>query len=256
MLMNPPVMLPLFFNGRHYDLKWRHLISDLPFWARQAGKYADPVLELGCGTGRVALHLAQGGWRVTGIDISDSMLYEAKRKSTQQRLPVEWMKDDIRTFELRRKFPLVIFPFNTLAILSELADLEACLASVKKHLAPGGRFIIDVFNPSLDVLRRDPAKRYPHREYPAPDGGGVIVVTESNVYDAAHQINRLKLFYKFPGKEEEVVEELSLRIYFPQELDALLKYNGFAIENKFGNYDESPFESSSQKQLIICSAQR
>jgi ubiquinone/menaquinone biosynthesis C-methylase UbiE len=254
--MKPPVILPLFFDGKHYDLRWRHLTADLPFWEKQARTYGGPILELTCGTGRVSIPLAKAGFAVTGIDISDSMLGEAIRKSSEAGIAVEWVKADIRNFELGKKFPLVIFPFNTIAILWEVTDLEACLTCVKRHLAPSGRFVIDVFNPDLHFLVRNPTERFPHAEYPDPDSRGTIVVTESNVYDAARQISRVKFFFKFPGQAEEVAEEIEIRIYFPQELAALLKYNGFAIESKFGNYDETPFDSASPKQLIVCSARR
>lgn len=252
--MKPAAILPLFFDGRHYDQKWQHLTADLPFWIKQATRYGDPVLELTCGTGRVALPLAKAGYRVTGIDISESMLAEARRKSSQEGIAVEWIKADIREFDLGRKFPLVVFPFNTIAILWGLEDLEACLACVKSHLSEKGKFIVDVFNPDFKFLLRNAAERYPHSQYSDPDGQGTIVVTESNVYDAAREINQLKLFYKFPGKDEEISEELSIRIYFPQELDALLKYNGFVVEAKYGNYDETPFASASPRQISVCSA--
>ena len=251
--MEPPVSLPLFFDGRHYDSKWRHLTADLTFWVRQAQRCGDPILELTCGTGRVSLHLAHVGFRVTGLDISDSMLLVARNKAAQQGAHVDWVKADIRNFQLGQTFPLIIFPFNTVAILLTSEDLEACLACVKTHLEPGGKFILDVFNPSLEILSREPGKRYFHAEYPDPDGLGDVVVTETHSYDAARQINNLLLFYKLPGREEELVEELRIRIYFPQELDALLKYNGFTLEHKFGYYDESPFQSASEKQLIVSS---
>jgi ubiquinone/menaquinone biosynthesis C-methylase UbiE len=254
MVMKPPALLPFFFGGKHYDQRWKHLTADLPFWVQQARKSGDPVLELACGTGRVALHLASAGFRVTGIDISDSMLGEARRKASQAGLAVEWVQADIRNFALERHFPLIIFPFNTIAILWELEDLETCLTCVKRHLAPGGRFIVDVFTPDFHFLVRNPTERFPHAEYPDPDGRGTIVVTESNVYDAARQINRVKFFFKFPGQAEEVAEEIEIRIYFPQELDALLKYNGFAIESKFGDYDGTAFRAASPKQLVVCSA--
>ena len=251
--MKLPMHLPLLFDGRHYDRHWRHLTADIPFWLNQARKFGGPILELACGTGRVSLPLAKAGFAVTGVDISDSMLAEARKKAAAAAVAIEWLKADMRSFDLGRKFPLVIFPFNTIAVLHGLEDLEACLSCVKQHLAPGGRFIIDVFHPSLDILRRDPEQRFPHCEYPAPDGQGPVVVTESTAYDATHQINRVKLFFKFPGQVEEAVEEFTVRVYFPQELDALLKYNGLAVESKFGNYDESPFAAASPKQLIICS---
>lgn len=250
--MKPPDVEPLYFDGRHYDQRYWDFTQDLPFWIAQARKYGDPILELACGTGRVALPLAREGFRVTGIDISHSMLAQARRKASQESVPVEWVKADIRAFELGKQFSLVIFPFNAICHLLGLEDLEACLACVRRHLTHGGKFILDVFNPRLDILLRDPERRYPHSEYPDPDGRGAIVVAESNVYDRSSQINHIKLFYRLPGREEEMVEELVMRICYPQELDALLKYNGFAIEAKLGDYDARPFDSEAPKQLIVC----
>jgi hypothetical protein len=123
---------------------------------------------------------------------------------------------------------------------------------VNRHLSPGGRFIIDLFNPSLKILLRDPDQRYPHSEYPDPDTRAAIKVTENNVYDTASQVNHIRLYYQLPEQAKETVEELKMRIYFPRELDAVLGYNGFKIEAKLGDYDETPFTSESPKQLIIC----
>ena len=252
--MKPPDIKHLYFDGRHYDQRCKNYTQDISFWINQAKKYGDPVLELACGTGRVAIPLAKEGFLVTGIDISDSMLTEAGSKSSQEGIIVEWVKADIRDFKLGKKFPSIIFPANTICHLLDLEDLELCLSCVKRHLRPNGRFIIDVFNPRLDILLRNPEERNPHSEYLDPNGTGTIVVTQSNVYDTASQINRIRLFYKLPGRTEEIIEELNMRIYFPQELDALLKYNGFGIEAKFGNYDETPFTSAAPKQLIVCHA--
>ena len=93
-------------------------------------------------------------------------------------------------------------------------------------------------------------------EYPGPDGNGTIVVTHHNVYDATSQINRIKLFFKLSSQTEEGIEELDLRIYFPQELNGLLEYNGFNIEDKFGDYDETKFVSSAKLQLMVCATRR
>ncbi len=80
----------------------------------------------------------------------------------------------------------------------------------------------------------------------------MVVMTENNIYDAAFQINRVKWYHSIGGEEDKFVLDLNMRVYYPQELDALLHYNGFVIESKFGDYDESPFESSSPKQLVVC----
>lgn len=239
--------LRLFFDGDHYDRRVK-FNDDIPFWLNQATRYGDPILELGCGTGRVAIPLAKAGFSVTGIDISDSMLSQAKKKAETENVEIEWIKGDIRDFDLNKKFQLVIFPLNTICHLYTLQDLEGCFSCVRRHLLPDGRFILATFNPRLDILMRDPSKRYPHAEYEGPTGK--VVVTETNWYDRASQINKIKLFYRFD--DEEIIEELTMRIYFPQELDALLKYNGFEIEHKYGDHNESPFMSDSPWQLVVC----
>ncbi len=81
-------------------------------------------------------------------------------------------------------------------------------------------------------------------------------MTYSNLYDVASQINRMKLFFKLPSQTEEVIEGLNLRMDFPQELDALLESNGFIIEDKFGDYEETPFISSGRLQLVVCSTKQ
>lgn len=251
--MRSPDMEWLYLDGRRYDLQFA-ADYDIPFWMGKAREYGDPVLELACGTGRVAIPLAKEGFRVTGTDISHPMLAEARRKSARAGVGVEWIRADIRSFELERKFRLVFIAANSLLHLLHLKDLEACLSCVRQHLAPDGRFAIDVFVPGLDVLRRDPEGRFSFSEYQDPDGGGPIMLNESNVYDPATQINRITLYRMPPGQAEEVLGELNLRMYFPQELDACLKYNGFVIDDKFGNYDGRAFDSSATRQLIVCHA--
>ena len=88
-------------------------------------------------------------------------------------------------------------------------------------------------------------------EYEDPDGNGTVVLTENNVYDRASQLNHIKWYFSIGGRDV-AVEELNMRVFYPQELDALLKYNGLPVEAKYGDYDESPFGSDSAKQSVVC----
>jgi len=241
----------LYSDGRHYDLQNTNFVDDIPFYLRQIQKYGQPVLELACGTGRITILLAEKGIQITGLDVSQPMLSHAKKKAAARGVDVQWIQADCRDFQLDRTYRLIFIPFNSITHIHDLESLEALFSRVKEHLAPGGRFIIDVFNPRLDFLMRDPTRRYPVAEYPDPDGQGTVTVTENNSYDAAQQINRIKWYYKI-GSQEERVAENNMRIFFPQELDGLLQYYGFAIEAKYGNYDEKSFESGSSKQLVVC----
>jgi hypothetical protein len=149
---------------------------------------------------------------------------------------------------------VILLPFNSIAHLHSREDIEGCLTCVRRHLAERGRFMVDIFNPRLDLLRRDPGERYPVSEFEDPDGKGTVVVTENNIYDDAAQINRIKWYYRVGGDSAESVRELNMRIFYPQEFDALLHYNGFALESKFGSFEGESFESGSPLQIAICSA--
>lgn len=248
--MKPIDCMHIYRDGRHYDLQFNHL-DDLPFYLHQIEKYGEPVLELACGTGRLTIPIAERGIHITGLDISNPMLFQAKRKASEEGVEIEWVESDCRDFDLRKKFNFIFFPANSIAHLHDLESIEACFSCVKRHLLPNGRFVVDMFNPSLNFLTRDSSKRYPVTEYPDPDGKGNVVVTENNIYDSANQINRIRWYDKIDN-QEEAVEELNMRIFYPQELDALLYYNGFTVEAKFGNYNMDTFVSSSKKQLIVC----
>jgi SAM-dependent methyltransferase len=250
--MEPIDCEPLYRDGRHYDLQHRDFVDDIPFYVKQAERYGDPLLEIACGTGRITIPIAEKGLRITGLDVSKGMLAHAERKAAALGADIEWINADCRDFHLGRYFNLILFPFNSIAHLHSLADIEACFACVREHLAPGGHFIVDIFNPRLDILMRDRSGRYPVGEYPDPDGQGTIVLTENNVYDGASQVNRIKWYYRIGGRSDQITVDLNMRIFYPQELDALLKYNGYEIENKFGDFDESPFGSDSLKQIPVC----
>jgi SAM-dependent methyltransferase len=250
--MKPPDCFDMYSDGRHYDLQTRDLAEDIPFYLRQIRKYGQPALELACGTGRITIPLAKKGISISGLDISTTMLSLAREKARDGGVGVDWIQADCRDFELDRKFRLIFIPINSITHLHAREDLEAAFSCVREHLADGGRFIIDVFNPRLDILIRDPAKRHPVAEYPDPDGRGTVVVTENNVYDTSTQINHIKWYYRIAEQEEERVVENNMRILYPGELDDLLHYNGFDVEVKYGDYDESNFTSDSPKQLVVC----
>ena len=168
--MNKPDFAELYGDGRHYDLENKDVTVDIPFHTAQAKKFGDPILELACGTGRITIELAEAGYDITGLDIMPPMLSLAQKKAKDRNVKIQWVRADCRNFKLAEKFKLIIFPFNSIAHLHELKDIDACFSCVKNHLTDDGRFIIDFFNPSLKILLRDSSKRYPVVENPDPDG--------------------------------------------------------------------------------------
>lgn len=241
----------LYEKARHYDL----LIpgpNDLPFYQRQVMRYGGPVLELGCGTGRLTIPLKLAGADITGLDIAPDMLEMARLKAERSRVSIQFVQADACDHSLNRQFKLIFFANNSLSHLLRREAVEACFSCVRRHLAPGGRFIVDIFTPNSEILMRGPAERYPVGQYEDPDGRGCITVTETNRYDPVAQVNHLIWYYRQAGKAEVEIP-IKLRMFYPQEIDSLLTHSGFVIEHKYGDFQETPYVSNSPKQLIICS---
>jgi 2-polyprenyl-3-methyl-5-hydroxy-6-metoxy-1,4-benzoquinol methylase len=250
-------MLPgensIYLDGRFYDLyiKQRELTDlGVTFFLEQAKKFGGPILDLACGTGRITIPLAEAGFSVVGLDLSKPMLEQAKKKAKTKGLEIMWVQGNMTGFELKRKFNLILMAGNAFTHLEMPTNLEGCFSSVRRHLAQNGRFIFDTFNPNLQILTRDSSKRYPVIEFTDPDSGETMTITESNEYDKVTQMNRIRRFHRIG--DQETSWELNLRMYFPQELDGLLKYNGFSIEAKYGNYEKQSFESNMDLQILVC----
>lgn len=220
------------------------------------------VLELGCGSGRLALQLAARGLQVVGVDNSASMLAVAREKTREKagdtmrqgHQPAapkpEWHLQDLRHFCLGRRFALVLLPSNNLAHLHTLADLQACLQCVLEHLADDGLLVIDYFNPSVVKLALGPAHEFPVLAE-GPVAAPTWSVTETSAYDAATQTSAVCWRAQFePGQTVQL--HFKLRIWYPQELDALLQLNGLRLVSKFGGYQQQPFDSQASRQLLVC----
>ncbi|MFQ5631578.1 MAG: class I SAM-dependent methyltransferase, partial [bacterium] len=218
---------PYYRDGRHYDNQHAYLTEDIAFYVQQAQQFGQPILELACGTGRITLPIAQQGLEIVGIDKSESMLARAKEKSDGHD-PVTWHYGDIRNFDLGQKFKMIFLPFNSIAHLYDFESIRACFEAVRKHLDTEGRFIVDFFNPELTFLTRENDQPRFVSEYPDPDSENTVVLTETNRYDKATQVNHILWHYRIG--EKTFTDELNMRIFYPQELEALLLYNGFIIE--------------------------
>lgn len=239
---------PVVYDHIH-NTAW---LNDIQFYIEQVKKDRGPVLELGCGTGRVSIPIAEQRHCVTGIDIDKRMLNRAREKAEEKHLDIDWILGDIRNFDLGRQFGTIIYPANSIAHLLDIDSIEGCLACIRKHLSENGLFILHMFTPGLKILSRDHDKRYPVSEYDDPHGRGHVVVTETTIYDNARQVNDVKWYYLYEQTGEEEIKKFSMRIYYPQELDALLRYNGFEIVAKYGAFDGRPYDSSSPFQIPVC----
>jgi len=250
----------IFFDGELYDAF--HAASplfdgemetetDIAFWLQKVKDYGDPVLELGCGTGRVSIPLMEAGFSVVGVDFSESMLARARQKSDR----VEWVQADIRTLDLERKFTCILAPYFVLNYFPELEDLEAVLNTCKAHLDADGKLIVDLMNPGFEFFKGifDRGDRIlPDREIVDPRTQEKIRSQFGDDYDFASQIYAEPIFYHFPDGKV-VSDRIEHRLYAPQEIKAILKYNGFQVDASFGSYDGTPLQGDSVDRILVCS---
>lgn len=233
--------------------------QDVAFYCNTVRQYGDPVLELGCGTGRVALAIAEAGYRVVGLDISEKMLERAtaKRHALRREIRerVHLVQGDMTRFELGEKFPLILIPFRPFQHLLQTEEHIRCLDCVKQHLAPGGRLIVDFFQTDAEGMH-DP--KYLHEslliEYDLPDGRHVRLSERVAAYHRALQRNDVEMIFDVTHsdqRKERLVMAWTLRYFFRYEVEHLLARCGFQLEATCGNFDASALTDDSPEMIFV-----
>ena len=233
--------------------------GDVEFYRARAARSRGTVLELGCGTGRILLPIARDGHAVVGLDASPAMLARCEERVRGEpadvRARIALHAGDAREFDLGRRFDLVTAPFRVLQHLVASDDQLRLLASVARHLAPGGRFVFDLFNPNLRILlAHDGSEREDTPETPLPDGRTFRRSARVPRVRWLDQVNEVELFYDVspsPGaRPVRHVQAFEMRWYLPQELTHLLARGGFVVEAMHGDFDESPLVDGSPEIIV------
>lgn len=250
-----------YLDALLYDYEYRRRRADVDFYRRFALASTPPpgpVLDLACGSARLAIPLARAGYQVLGLDRSAPMLHRATERIARQgravRARISLACADMRRFALGRRFPLIIAAFNSFEHLYTRADLEACLACVRAHLEPGGLLVFDVQVPDLAWLTRDPRKRWARTRFTHPADGRGYIYTTNHEYDEIEQIVLIRLYYQplEPADAEEHVVLLSQRKFFPAELEALVHANHFDVVERYGDFDFEPLDNHCESQVLVC----
>ena len=244
-------------DARYYDHAYSARREDVDFYAAFAKQHGGPVLELGVGTGRVAIEIAKLGISLVGVDRMPSMLHEFKARLADEpksvRSQIALKKGDLRTFRMPKKFPLVISPFNVFMHLYERVDLEQAFETVHAHLAKDGTFLFDVLMPDHGALHRDPDRIYRCPMITNPSDNKKYTYTESFDYDAVTQVQMVTMaFSEVNHPENTYITPLAHRQFFPAELEALLHYNGFDVQERWGDYNRGPLKADSESQIMVC----
>lgn len=221
----------LYSEAAFYRLLFDDRQHDLPLYGELAAEAGSAVLELGIGTGRVALSLARAGHQVVGIDDSESMLssLSARVQSEPSRVQarLSWRQADVAKLDLGARFALVTCPFNGLAHHHTEAELGGFFDSVRRHLTEDGRFAFDVMVPDPASLRGG-SSSVPWFRHPTT--GDVCRCDESASYDAATQILTLTAEIRWMEVDREPLKLMwRLRQFQPAETAQLLHSHNFEI---------------------------
>lgn len=240
-----------YANPELYDLENQDFGQDGIFLLDYARKLGGAVLEMGCGTGRITIPLAQNGMDITGVDIVPEMIARARIKAGD--LPVQWSVQDIRCLALDRSFRLIFETGSVFQHLLTRSDQEAYLSRVHAHLDVDGRFVFSVLFPHPDYLETV-AEEKAWFSYQNSEGRDVHV-SGTEYYDPIRQVKVETAYRRWVddrGQEILKVAPLSLRMVYPQELEVLLHYNGFEIVEQYGDWEKNLLTEESRAILSIC----
>lgn len=233
----------------YYEKTYGGRGEDVAFYRALLARTPGPVLEIGIGSGRIALPLARDGAEVTGVDLSAPMLSELEQRLAKEppevRARVSARQGDMRALEdmsFGQRFPLVIATFNTFLHLYTRDDVERFLLGVRAHLAPGGRFVMDITVPHPEDLARDPDRAFGAPRFRDPSSGKIVKYTERFNYDPASQVLFVSMELTPVDGTAPWGQPLAHRQFFPQEIEALFHYNGLTLESVWGGFEEEPLD--------------
>jgi len=200
------------------------------------------ILDLCCGQGRHSLELARRGFQVVGVDLSEALLYAARKRAESEGLNVTFLQCDMREIDFKDEFDAVINMFTSFGYLESEAEDEKVLGRVAQALKSGGKFLLDVVN--RDRLVRD----FQGREWHAADEGWLVL--EERTFD--HLSGRMETRWICVARDGVRYERLSsVRLYTASESRTMLERAGLKVTDLFGDYDGSPYSWDSQRLIVV-----
>lgn len=249
-------------SAKYYDGAYTAMrdLVDAPFYLELAKEYGGPVLEIGCGTGRVLLPIAREGIEIHGVDNSGPMLGILRETLAQEapavRAKVMLHAGDMRDFRLDRRFPLVTIPFRPLQHMHTVNDQVRALTSAAAHLVEGGTLAFDVFYPKYEVLTLGIGEERLEAEWPLPSEPGTVV-RRYVIKDAVDKIRQTFTFtfvYRTYRNNQVIAEEregLQLSYYTYPHLRALFLLAGLEPVAEYGSFARTPLDNTAIEMIFL-----
>jgi SAM-dependent methyltransferase len=221
--------------ARLYDPWSRSVVEDVAYYVEEALHSGGPVLELGVGTGRIAVPIASAGVPVVGVDLSEGMLGVARERAELAGVDLDLRQGDMRDPPVEGTFPLVVIPFRSLLHMETDHDRRAVLRVVAKLLEPNGRFVFDVFAPGADDIA---------------DTHGRWIEREPGIWERADWDEQTRtLILRVRGPEGDA--EMSLAWLSVPEWKELLRDEGFVVDAVYGWFDRQPWRGG-EDSIWVC----
>ena len=241
-----------------YDVDNRdNLLDDIPFYIEYANQQQGEILELGCGTGRVALALATNGFNVTGLDLSEQMLdvFRAKLAGKPELADkITLVHGNMADFSFDRKFGMVVAPFRAFQALTDDRDIASSLVCIRDHLTEDGIFIVNVFNPRPIM---DESWIYPEtiqwERHDEQTGNYVVKKHWGDRIDTENQVIYPHFAFEvtYPdGRTERIVDDLALKYYYSSQLRSVIDKAGMEIAEEYSWYDKTP--PGGREIIFVC----
>jgi len=250
------------FYAETYDTTISDWPGEMDFYLTLAGQtcaQGASVLELACGTGRVAIRLAEAGFSVVGLDHSSPMLKIAQEKS-EGMLNVRWVLGDMRSFQIDESFGLIIIPGHAFQNLNTAAQQVTCLQSVRRHLQNDGTLVIHVDHQEVGWLGEIATKKKgvfePGREFIHPTRNSRIRTSHAWAYEPASQTAVVETVWEEldgSGQVAQRIESGPIRLHcaFRFEMEYLFTLLGYDIQAVYGDFHRRPLVDESSDMIWI-----
>jgi SAM-dependent methyltransferase len=255
--IDPYAVLAKYYDGAYSAMKD---LMDVPFYVDLAKRMGGPVLEIGCGTGRVLLPIARAGITIHGVDSSLSMLgvlhqkIEREPREVQQRIQIH--HGDMRNFRLENKYPLITIPFRPMQHMHGVEDQVRALTTAAFHLHEKGILAFDVFYPKFEMLEARIGEEILEIEWADPSAPKRMVrrYYRKDALDKIHQIFTLTFFLRTYEGEDLIREEsetMSLCYYTYPHLRALFLLAGLKVVEEYGSFSRTGLDNSATDMIFL-----
>jgi ubiquinone/menaquinone biosynthesis C-methylase UbiE len=250
------------FYAQTYDVSVPDWPGELDFYREMAAEVkstGETILEIACGTGRVAIRLAQEGVNVVGLDHSPKMLEVASQKSAGLN-NICWVEGDMRSFELSQMFGLAIIPGHAFQHMNTPQDQVACLECIKRHLNPGGRLVLHLDYPDFpwfgDLLEEKGGRFDEAEKFINPKTGRQVRATRAWSFETSTQTAICQTAWEEVDDEGQVIDRwqtkpVRLHVVFRFEIEHLLARAGFTVEGLFGDFFRNPLQDNSPNMIWV-----